>query len=68
MYRYFVNRNAQANGDHEVHMEDCSFIPNSESRIDLGLHENCKSAVEKAKILYKHADGCYYCTEECHKN
>ncbi|MCD4731240.1 MAG: hypothetical protein K8R74_11595 [Bacteroidales bacterium] len=66
MYRYYVNRNAQGNGDHEVHKEDCSFLPNAENRIDLGIHMNCQSAVVKAKVFYQQTNGCYYCADECH--
>jgi hypothetical protein len=27
MSRYYVNKKAQANGDHEVHVSTCSFLP-----------------------------------------
>lgn len=27
MARYYVNNNAQANGDHEVHELGCTFMP-----------------------------------------
>ena len=26
MKKYYVNKNAQGNGDHEVHAEDCSNL------------------------------------------
>ena len=64
MYKYFVSRVSIGNGNHEVHKEDCCFIPFPELRIDLGVHENGKSAVEKAKIFYEQINGCYYCSEE----
>lgn len=25
--RYYVNKNSQSNGDHEVHTRSCSFLP-----------------------------------------
>jgi hypothetical protein len=37
MYKYYVNKNAQSNGDHEVHKESCSYLPNLENRIYLGV-------------------------------
>lgn len=46
---YYVNTNAQSNGDHEVHREDCSFLPAPGSRLYLGLFEECFSAVAKAR-------------------
>lgn len=66
MPKYYVNKNAQSNGDHEVHEEGCSHMPLLENRIDLGVHLNCYSAVIAAKVYYSQADGCYYCSEECH--
>lgn len=64
--RYYVNKNAQSNGDHEVHEESCFRLPDETNRIYLGYFSNCKPAVEKAKKYYSKVDGCYYCSEECH--
>lgn len=65
MSMYYVNKNAQSNGDHEVHKDGCSYLPNPENRIDLGYHTNCQSAVRKAKEHYSQSNGCYYCSREC---
>ena len=32
MSSYYVNTNAQANGDHEVHTSGCSYLPAPENR------------------------------------
>jgi len=64
---YYVNKNAQANGDHEVHTDGCTHLPDVKNREDLGSFDNCKDAVKKAKKIYPKADGCYYCLKECHK-
>lgn len=66
MEKYFVNKNAQVNGDHEVHTSNCSFVPIAENRIDLGYHTSCHSAVRKAKEYYSKSNGCYYCCRACH--
>ena len=29
---FYVNSNAQPNGDHEVHRSDCSWLPSAENR------------------------------------
>ena len=34
--RYYVNKNAQPNGDHEVHRATCIWLPDVENRIYLG--------------------------------
>ena len=36
MASYYVNKNAQSNGDHEVHVYGCSFFPAAENRLYLG--------------------------------
>lgn len=64
MARYYVNKDAQANGDHEVHKEGCTFMPSN--RIDLGLFDNCQGAVKEAKKHYTQVNGCYYCANACH--
>jgi hypothetical protein len=66
MSRYYVNKKAQANGDHEVHVSTCSFLPEAEHRQYLGEFSNCHSAVAEAKKYYSTADGCYYCSNACH--
>ena len=66
MDHYYVNKNAQSNGDHEVHKESCDYLPNSENRIYLGYYSNCREAVKKAKEYFDQVNGCYYCSYECH--
>lgn len=61
-----MNENAQANGDHEVHKEGCHHMPNAENRIFLGAFPNCYGAVAKAKKINYRADGCYFCSNDCH--
>lgn len=66
MMKYYVNKNAQANGDHEVHTANCSFLPKSENRLYLGEFNNCKDAIREAKKYFSQVNGCYYCSKECH--
>ncbi len=67
MARYYVNQNAQANGDHEVHREGCSYMPLAANRTYLGDFTSCGPAKAAAKKIYPSADGCYYCSNACHK-
>ncbi len=41
MAKYYVNDNAQSNGDHEVHKEGCTGMPLSSNRTYLGDFSNC---------------------------
>lgn len=66
MSSYFVNRNAQANGDHEVHRADCAFLPDMANRIYLGEFSECYSAVREARKYFLQVNGCYYCARHCH--
>ena len=66
MYKYYVNKNAQSNGDHEVHKAGCSYMPNSENRLCLGTFSGCAGAVKEAKKTYLRSNGCYYCSNACH--
>lgn len=64
MWNYYVNRNAQSNGDHEVHKEGCDYMPSN--RVDLGFFSACQSAVAEARRHYSSVNGCYWCSRPCH--
>lgn len=66
MASYYVNKNAQANGDHEVHVSGCTYMPSSENRLYLGDFQSCHPAVLVAKRHYSKVNGCYYCCNVCH--
>lgn len=66
MASYYVNQNAQFNGDHEVHVFGCSFMPQPENRIYVGEHYTCRAAVAAAKQYYSQSNGCYWCSNPCH--
>ncbi len=67
MARYYVNRNAQSTGEHEVHKEGCYRMPEPQNRRYLGYFSNAKEAVRVARIFFNNVDGCYYCASEAHK-
>ena len=66
MAMYYVNDNAQPNGDHEVHREGCAWLPRPENRTSLGDHGTCRTAVVAARRIYPQANGCYHCSRDCH--
>ena len=68
MARYYVNKNAQDNRDHEVHRWGCEWMPSEENRLYLGDFSNCFDAVRKAKQHYSQSNGCFYCSRNCHTN
>ncbi|BDQ36949.1 hypothetical protein SYK_13090 [Pseudodesulfovibrio nedwellii] len=67
MPKYYVNKNQQATGEHEVHEFSCGHLPAPENRVYLGVHETCKGALREAKKHYDNVDGCYYCCNGCHR-
>lgn len=67
MPSYYVNKNAQLNGDHEVHRADnCPTPAKPENRHNLGFFTNCRDAVKEAKKVYAQSNGCKNCSPECH--
>lgn len=70
MPAFIINKNAQSNGDHEVHNTStgCHYMPRPENQIDLGNHPTCHGAVTLAKRQWPNAriNGCYYCCNACH--
>ncbi|HID4139596.1 TPA: hypothetical protein ACXEYS_005082, partial [Escherichia coli] len=64
---YYVNRQAQSNGDHEVHRDDCRYLPSVLNRHHLGAFLNCGGAVAEARRLgFYRANGCRFCSIACH--
>lgn len=61
---YYVNQDAQANGDHEVHKSSCNYLPSA--RTYLGQFARCQEAVQEAKKYYRQSNGCYWCSPQCH--
>jgi len=64
--KYYVDKNAQKTGEHEVHSEGCNYMPDEDNRIYLGYFDSCKPAVEAAEKYYSKVDGCAYCAIACH--
>ena len=63
---FYVNSNAQPNGDHEVHRSDCSWLPSAENRVYLGCFSTSREAVNAARKYYRQVDGCCFCCPESH--
>ncbi len=66
MALYYVNKNKQSNGDNEVHVSGCSYMPLEQNRKYLGTYDSCSPAVSEAKRLGYNANGCYHCSKPCH--
>ncbi len=64
--RYYVNKNSNNTGEHEVHIEECKYLPDENNRVDLGYQYNSKDALIKAKTFYSDVDGCFWCCREIH--
>ncbi|MGV7106424.1 hypothetical protein [Flavobacterium sp. U410] len=64
--KYYVNKNQQSNGDHEVHTQNCIYLPSESNRKYLGEFSNCKEAVKESKKTYAQSNGCKTCSNECH--
>lgn len=67
MPTYYVNKNEQPTGEHEVHTSTCSHKPLPENCQYLGEFTSCHGAVVEARKYYSNVDGCFYCCNDCHK-
>lgn len=62
---WYVNRNAQKDGDHEVHVEGCSYLKRCKHCFSLGVFSTCQDALKEARKHFRQVDGCHYCAKEC---
>lgn len=67
---YYINKNQQESWDYEVHTDICSHPAEAKNQLPLWYHNDCKSAVTKAKKTYPNQKNdinwCYYCCNTCH--
>ncbi len=66
MKKYYVHNKAQLMGDHEVHEEDCHYLPPSAARTYLGRFASCRLALEEAARHRRLVNGCKTCCRECY--
>jgi hypothetical protein len=66
MAEFYVEINAQENGEHIVHNATCSHLPAKEVIQYLGAISNCASALKKASERFKQVNGCPHCAVACH--
>lgn len=70
MPNFTINRDAQQNGNYEVHNTStgCNWTPAQENLADLGWHIDCHSAIKHARELYPQVQerivGCPQCCIE----
>lgn len=64
--KYYVNNEAQYNGDHEVHIESCFYYSRMKNKTYLGEYESCKDAVRAAEKIHRQVNGCVHCCRPCH--
>lgn len=58
---YYVDKNVQKNGEHQVHTSSCVFLPDSPNIIGVGSFSSSSEAVEEAKEFFSVAASCSYC-------
>jgi hypothetical protein len=58
---FYVNLQAQPNGDHEVHRGSCDHLPLDSLLIYLGLFPSPLAAINAAEKRYPLVNGCIHC-------
>jgi len=67
MPNYFVTKFDKGDEIHEVHTSRCIFLPLAPAlSISLGTFDCCADAIERAKIHYANATGCFVCSQDGH--
>lgn len=70
MDTYCVNTQEDDEREHEVHnlTKGCEKLPAPPNRRMLGEHWTCTTAVRKAKAFFPTANGCWFCSRDCHNS
>jgi len=68
MMKFYVNKESESCGRHEVHRAGCIYLPAPEGALYLGKLASSFSAVAAARKMYHRINGCCHCAPECHLN
>ncbi|MDD5599531.1 MAG: hypothetical protein PHV82_16410 [Victivallaceae bacterium] len=66
MEEYYVDKKAQSNGEHVIHVATCSCIDSVNDKENLGAFFSFQSAVQEAERRGYTANGCKICCLSCH--
>jgi len=66
MYQYYVSKNKQEIGKHEVHREGCEKMPIE--KVEVGQHHECAPAIKQAEKMGYSSTGCAECSLECRES
>ena len=66
MQHYYVNKHAQPNGEHEVHVPRCAHLPEGDNGLHLGAFTSCDEAIKAARAHFEKVNGCKVCCSACH--
>jgi len=72
LINYYLNKNAQSNGDHEIHKESCYYYYMYKGGYNfelIGAFSNEYEAMRYARYKYPYLriDGCAYCCPNIHQ-
>lgn len=68
--KYYLNLNPQSeHNEHELHKENCSYLPSRDNLSYIGDFSSDTDALIAAKTKHpKYSiDGCYYCCPSIHR-
>lgn len=66
MAKYYVNKQPESTGKHEVHQSGCPHLPSIGQLVYLGEFDSCSEAVMEAEKYFIHVEGCEFCCSGCH--
>jgi hypothetical protein len=61
--KYYVNKSVLLLGTHEIHKENCKWMPSDKDLLYLGHFESHYGAILEAKRTFARVDACNTCTE-----
>lgn len=65
--KYYLDRRADGQGLHQIHREDCPYLPERSDLIPLGDYPDCHGPLMKSMAAhYAASDGCAHCSMTCH--
>jgi len=61
---FFISLRPRINGSHLVHKEGCPLLPDTHTRICLGMFESPEDALNEGKKFFERSDICPFCCKK----
>lgn len=66
MPNFYLSKELSQHFEHEIHKDDCLYLPDEKSRNLIGNFNTSQEAFDAISKSTQHVNGCYWCCNSIH--